>query len=173
MRYIFVFFALFFSIPCLHAQDIADLPPKITYHRFPNTIYEGFDNLNSHYMIGDSVVTDQELGYYLRFNHPQASRAFNKGLKMERASWYAFGLALGGAALGLLTKPRHLDQIGYGGFIIGGAAGLGLTAWSNRKKGTGVYLYNLDRQRRIEKLNELSQPPRVKQKGFSVIDSKQ
>ena len=173
MKHLFAFFLLSCATLGLNAQDIADLPPKVTYHRFPNTIYEGYDNLNNHYMIGDSVVTDQELGYYLRFNHLEASRSFNKGLKMERASWYAFGFALGGAALGLLTKQRSLDHIGYGGFVVGTAAGLGLTAWSNRKKGTGVYLYNLDRQRRIEKLNEPSQPPPVKRKGFSVIDTKQ
>lgn len=157
----------------LNAQDIADLPPKITHHRFRNTIYANYGSINNFYTIGDSVVTEQEVGYYLRLNHPQASRAFNKAQKIRRAGGFSFLLALGGAALGLLTKQRSLDKIGYGGFIVGTTASICFGVRYIRERNQAIKLYNLDRYQQMKKLNEPTPPPPVRQKSFSVIDTKQ
>jgi hypothetical protein len=151
MKYLFLFVLLsFFSLFC-SAQDAADLPPKITYH--PSTVHNWWDG---YYTLGDEPVTDQELGHYLQINYPIIAGPYRKGMKAHRNSWKFFALGVGGAALGLLTKPRQLDYIGYGGFLLGTAAGFGLSAWGNRKMGEGIYYYNQERERMLEELQRPS-----------------
>lgn len=170
MKYPFLFVLMScFSLFC-DAQKAVDLPPEITFHRYQSIF--SITGYESYYMLGDQTVTDQELGRYLEVNAPIIGKPYQKGLKLRRKARHFAALGVAGAALGLLTKSRQLDYIGYSGFVLGSTAGLSLTAWGNRKMGEGVYLYNLDRHRRLKEIHK-RQPQYENPKNYSVIDGKQ
>lgn len=124
---------LFVNLP---AQQDALALPKLLYH--PSVFWHGF------YTLDNQRVTEQEVRTHFSFNNGEALRLFDQGGRMDRQGVRLIYVAAGGALLALLTDSRPAQIAGLGTMYVAGGIGVGLTIFSNRRKGQALNRYNRD-----------------------------
>ena len=120
----------------LFAQQDSPVLPKLLYH--PSVIWHGYYTLDGH------RVTEQEVRTHFSFNNGEALRLFDEGDRMDRRGIRLIYIAAGGALLALITDSRPAQIAGLGTMYVAGGIGVGLTIFSNRRKGQALNRYNRD-----------------------------
>lgn len=124
---------------CLFGVSIAlfgQAGPKLKYH--PSVLWHGY------YTLDGDRVTEQEVRTHFSLNNGEALRLFDEGDRMDRRGIKLIYVAAGGALLALLTDNRQAQIAGLGTMYVAGGIGVGLTIFSNRRKGQALNRYNRD-----------------------------
>ncbi len=156
------------ALALLAAQAFSQITqplPEVRYHQ--TRFLE-----NNYWTIGDSVVTERELNLYFKMVDERAYRHYHMGMKLQRSRVPVGIVGVAGLAAGMFIDNPTVDRIGYGGLLLSGVVTLGLTLWSARKQGTGVYYYNHNRGwPKDRKWAPPVQETHPEQKPYSVIDT--